>query len=167
MTCLLVGGLGVTGYLWANDGEPAAAVPWGHASAGFGRHGGGRIGERLEKLADALELTDGQRAQIREIVQSHRTELRDRFRAVAVAHAAVTREVLAEELDRNALHEAAAAHSAPVEAAAAEVAEVLAEVRAVLTPEQRERLREHRESWAERRQARLDTMRDVMDTIQK
>ena len=99
---------------------------------GFGRGGfGGPLG-----MLRQLDLTDDQRAQVRQVMDSHRDELRAVGERVMAAHRAQRDVVTSAQFDEQAVR-AKAAELATAEADAAVLrAKVHSEVFAVLTPEQ-------------------------------
>jgi periplasmic protein CpxP/Spy len=99
---------------------------------GFGRGGfGGPLG-----LLRQLELTDEQRTQVRQLMDSHRDELRAVGEKLMAAHRAQNDAVTAAQFDEQAIR-TKAADVAAIEADAAVLhAKLHSEVFALLTPEQ-------------------------------
>ena len=118
--------------------DPAAPCP------GAGPHGPraghhGRVGppeERWERMTAELNLTDAQRADIREIVTKNRNDVRplveDLMRARTDLHAAVTAPTPDERDIRSATERLVRAQTA----VALERSRIASEVRSVLTPDQ-------------------------------
>jgi periplasmic protein CpxP/Spy len=144
----------------AGPGGPGG--PWGHG--GFGRRGpGGPMGDL--GLLRGLDLTEDQRAQVRQIMQGHRDEFRAVSERLQAAHRAQQDAVTATPFDENAVR-ARAADVAAIQADAAVLrAKVHSDVFAVLTPEQQakaaelkvqreQRMQQFRQQRQQRRQQR-------------
>ena len=143
----------------AGPGGPGG--PWGH---GFGRRGpGGPMGDF--GVLRGLDLTEDQRAQVRQIMQGHRDEFRAVEQRLQAAHRAQQEAVEATPFDENAVR-ARAADVAAIQADAVVLrAKVHSDVFAVLTPEQQakaaelkaqreQRMQERRQQMQQRRQQR-------------
>ena len=122
------------------------------AEPGRAGHRNGRAGMRLDRIARQLDLTDAQRARIREIFEEHRDS--------ALGDAAAKSRASRTEL-RSLIHNPAANEQAIRDAAkrasqaeadlAVERHRALAEAFKVLTPEQQEKAKQLREQRAARR----------------
>jgi periplasmic protein CpxP/Spy len=124
---------------------------------GFFGRGFGGPGEALGLLRQ-LDLTDEQRAQVRQVMESHRDELRAIGEKVMAAHRAQNDVVTAPTFDENAIR-AKAAELAAVEADAAVLhAKLHGEVFAILTPEQQAKAAELKVE----REARMQRVREQM-----
>ena len=136
--------------------------PWGHGR--MGRRGpGGPMG--AFGLLRGLDLTEEQRAQVRQIMQGHRDEFRAVEQRLQAAHRAQQDAVEATPFDENAVR-ARAADVAAIQADAVVLrAKVHSDVFAVLTPEQQakaaelktqreQRMQERRQQMQQRRQQR-------------
>ena len=132
---------------------------------GFGRGPGGGPGGPLALLRQ-LDLSDEQRAQVRQVMESHNVELKavgDRLRA---AHKAQDDAIEAPNFDENAVRSKAAEVAAIQADAAVLRAKLHSEVFAVLTPDQQAKaaeLKAQREArmqqFRERAQERLQQRR--------
>lgn len=149
--------------------EPAAPAPearqgrFGPRGPGgpggpFGRGGffGGRGGPggALSVLRQ-LDLTDDQRGQVRQVMQSHSDALKAIGERLREAHRAQNDAVTAETFDENAIRTKAADVASVMADAAVLNAKVHTEVFAILTPEQRTRAAEIKAE----RQARMERFR--------
>ena len=130
-----------TGFVHAQTQDGAGAPAPRHERRGPGGPGGpggfgrGGFGGPLAMLRQ-LDLTDDQRAQVRQVMDSHRDEQRAVGERVMAAHRAQRDAVTAAQFDEQAVR-AKAAELAAAEADAAVLrAKVHSEVFAVLTPEQ-------------------------------
>ena len=130
-----------TGFVHAQTQDGAGAPAPRHERRGPGGPGGpggfgrGGFGGPLGMLRQ-LDLTDDQRAQVRQVMDSHRDELRAVGERVMAAHRAQRDVVTSAQFDEQAVR-AKAAELAAAEADAAVLrAKVHSEVFAVLTPEQ-------------------------------
>ena len=130
-----------TGFVHAQTQDGAGAPAPRHERRGPGGPGGpggfgrGGFGGPLGMLRQ-LDLTDDQRAQVRQVMDSHRDEQRAVGERVMAAHRAQRDVVTAAQFDEQAVR-AKAAELAAAEADAAVLrAKVHSEVFAVLTPEQ-------------------------------
>jgi periplasmic protein CpxP/Spy len=136
-----------TGYVQA-QAQDSAAAPARHARRGpggpggpggfFGRGGpggpggfGGAMG-----LLRGLDLTEAQRAQVREIMESHRDEQKAIGDRLQAAHRAENDAVSAAQFDEQLVRTKAADLAAVMADAAVLHAKVHSEVFALLTPEQ-------------------------------
>ena len=150
---LLVAGIAGAGHAIAQNSGPAAAVGPQRAGLRGGMRTRAGIARRL--FLSRLNLTNGQRGQIRKIVQSHRTDLRalaDRaLEARQALRAAITASSVSEDEIRT--RSEALAHVQADMAAAR--ANVRGEIMEVLTPEQREEARAVEETRAARVQRRM------------
>jgi len=104
-----------------------------------------------------LNLTQGQRTQIRQVLAEHMTEVELAARLLVEGHRALRDEVLAESPDRAAIRQAGTDLGDAIGSAAVVAADIVADIRRILTPEQVERIRESRrerdrnvDGWLER-----------------
>jgi len=109
--------------------EPAA-----EDAARRGRHGG-----RRRALAEKLELTDEQKASIREIVKGYADEIEAAREEVSEKRQAMRNLVRADEVDERAIRKAGVDLGAAIANAAVLRANIHSEIREVLTEEQREK----------------------------
>ena len=137
-----------TGFVHAQAQDGAGAAPPTHERRGPGGPGGpsgffggpggfgrGGFGGPMALLRQ-LDLTDEQRAQVRQVMESHRDELRAVGERVMAAHRAQEDAVTAPQFDEQVIR-AKSAELAAVEADAAVLrAKLHSEVFALLTPEQ-------------------------------
>jgi protein CpxP len=153
-----------TGFVHAQAQDGAGAPPPPHERRGPGGPGGpggffggpggfgrGGFGGPMALLRQ-LDLTDEQRAQVRQVMDSHRDEQRAIGERVMAAHRAQEDAVTAAQFDEQVVR-SKSAELAAVEADAAVLqAKVHSEVFAVLTPEQQARaaeLKAQREAQAQ------------------
>jgi periplasmic protein CpxP/Spy len=131
--------------------------PGGPGGFGFGGPGGfgrGGFGGPMAILRQ-LDLTDEQRAQVRQVMESHRDELRAIGEKLGAAHRAQNDAATAAPFDEQVVRAKAADVAAVAADAAVLHARVHSEVFAVLTPEQQAKAAELRAQ----RQARREQMR--------
>jgi len=155
-----------TGFVHAQAQEGTGAPPARHERRGpggpggpgdAGRFGRGGFGGPMAILRQ-LDLTEDQRAQVRQVMDSHRDELRASGERVMAAHRAQNDAVTAAQFDEQAVR-AKAAELAAAEADAAVLrAKVHSEVFAVLTPEQQAKAAELKAQ----REARAQQFRERM-----
>jgi periplasmic protein CpxP/Spy len=150
-----------TGVVHAQAQDGAGAPPARHERRGPGGPGGpggfgrGGFGGPMAVLRQ-LDLTEEQRAQVRQVMENHRAELRASGERVMAAHRAQNDAVTAAQFDEQ-LVRTKAAELAAVEADAAVLqAKVHSEVFAVLTPEQQAKAAELKAQ----RQARMQQFRE-------
>jgi periplasmic protein CpxP/Spy len=131
-----------TGYVQAQDGAAAPARherrgPGGPGGPGgfFGRGGPGGFGGAMGLLRQ-LDLTEEQRAQVRQVMDSHRDALKAIGDRLQAAHRAENDAVSAAQFDEQLVRTKAADLAAVMADAAVLHAKVHSEVFAVLTPEQ-------------------------------
>jgi Spy/CpxP family protein refolding chaperone len=126
------------------------------ARAGGPPHGRGHAGARLSHLAEALELTEEQQAQVREIFRKHKdgalgTELvsmrEARRRLDALIHDAAASDAQ--------VRQAADEHSTRAARVAVERHRMVVDIDRLLTDEQRDKARELRQQRQERRAQRF------------
>ena len=129
---LLVGGLATAGV----------------AHRGPGRHGGARV---FGRIARQLDLTDDQRAQMRDVVRKHWLSglgaSADRAR---VARRDLRGLIQDPAADESAIRAAAKSAAAADEELAVERHRTFAAAAALLTPEQTDKLKALRQEWSER-----------------
>ncbi len=125
-------------------GEPAA-----EDAARRGRHGG-----RRRAMAKKLDLTDEQKASIREIVKRYADELKAARGEVSEKRQAMRDLVRADAVDEKAIRKAAADLGAAIANAAVLRANIHSEIREVLTEEQREKADELRDEGQKRGKGR-------------
>ena len=130
-----------TGFVHAQAQDGAGAPPARHERRGPGGPGGpgpfgrGGFGSPMAMLRQ-LDLTDDQRAQVRQVMDNHRDELRAVGERVRAAHRAQNDAVNAAQFDEQVVRTRAADLAAVQADAAVLQAKVHSEVFAVLTPEQ-------------------------------
>lgn len=101
---------------------------------------------RLVTLKAELGVTDAQRSQIREIVLSHRDELKPVVRNMVEQRRRLREAVLADDINEAAIRDASATLAEPIGNMAVLAAGIAAEIRDVLTEAQKEKLRAFGES---------------------
>ncbi len=123
------------------------AAPHRH---GRGPHGEPGRGEMLRMMADRLDMTEEQRAQVRELHYQHREAMQAHREQLREAQRQLADQIHAAAFDEGAVRNAAATVAAiKVDLAVAKAA-LQQEVRALLTPEQREQLSEMQERHRQR-----------------
>ncbi|MFQ5350803.1 MAG: Spy/CpxP family protein refolding chaperone [Thermoanaerobaculia bacterium] len=126
--------IAICGLILLTASLPALAQGRGDRRHGRGR--GGMDGHRLEHLALRLELSDGQREELKELFAAGfetRTEAR---RNMFEARRALAEQIRAEAFDEAAIRKAAAAVAALEAERAVERALQTQKIRQILTPEQ-------------------------------
>ena len=160
-----------TGFVHAQtqDGTGATAPqherrgPGGSGGhAGPGRFGRGGFGSPMAMLRQ-LDLTDDQRTQVRQVMESHRDELRAVGERVRAAQRAQRDAVASTQFDEQAVRTKAAELAAAEADAAVLRAKVHSEVFAVLTPEQQAKAAELKAQ----REARAQQFRERMKQRQQ
>lgn len=153
-----------------SDGTAAPAVrherrgpggPGGFGMRGPGGFGRGGFGGPLAMMRQ-LDLTDAQRAQIHQVMASHRDELRAVAEKLRAAHQAQREAATAAQFDEQAVRTRAAELAAISADAAVLHARVHSEVFAVLTPEQQAKaaeLKAQREARVQQRRERMQQRR--------
>jgi Spy/CpxP family protein refolding chaperone len=128
------------------------ALAGGLAVAGPGRHRD--AGRRLDYLSRQLDLTDGQKARIKEIFEAHRADgLGDAAQSSRQARRDLRLLIHDPSADENAIR-AAASRSAQAEGdLAVERHKMFGEIYQLLTPEQQEKAKALRDRAQERRTA--------------
>ncbi len=142
---------------------PATLYAAGHRGGygpGSGKGPGGHFGGGFmaERIADRLDLSEGQREQIRTIRESYREEIEGLTESLATARLVVRGRIHSDAFDETAIREAVL-EAAAVEADLAVLrARIASEVHQVLTPEQlaearemRERMRGFADEWRDHR----------------
>jgi Spy/CpxP family protein refolding chaperone len=131
-----------------------AVLAAGIAAAGPGHEGRrhGRTGMRLERMAEQLDLTEGQRTRMREIFQQHRDgPLGDAIKKSRDSRFELRGLIHDPAADESAIR-AAASRAADADAdVAVERHKALREAWSVLTPEQQEKAKALREQREQRR----------------
>ena len=133
---------------------PSLAQPPGHGHMhGHGRGGGpgGMDGHRLEHLALRLELSDGQRAELRQAFEARFEAGAETRRALFEARQELRRQIHADGFDEEAVRQAAAAVAALEADAAVDRARQAQKLRQILTPDQVAELERMRDERGERR----------------
>lgn len=163
---VLIAGLAVlTHPLAAQPGPPPGQqMGPGRGMGPGGMMGGllgqGPMGQLFGPGLGAVDLSDAQRAQIRDIRQKHAGELRPLLERVAAARQALADAMHAAPVDDNALQVAGTELGAAAGALAVAQAQNRAEILSVLTPEQREKLEARRNQMEQRRLQQLNRMRN-------
>lgn len=102
-----------------------------------GRMGRGPSPEdRMDRLADKLNLTDEQRAAAEKAFSAHEQEMRRRFEDLRTAQDELHARIHADTLDESAIRSASAGVAAVEEEMAVERAKLLKEMRGILTADQ-------------------------------
>ena len=125
--------------------QPPAPGPHGP----HGRHDGGpgwMDGHRFEHLAERLDLSEGQRDELRQALEAGAEEGREARRGLFEARRALGEQIHADVFDETAIREAAASVAAFEADLAVERAQRAQEMRRILTPEQLAQLEEMREA---------------------
>jgi protein CpxP len=151
----LLGACVASAALVVGVGATVIAAPGGARGVGVGAAADGAAGRpmrmlmsgqfgRLLTLRSELQLTDAQREQIKQILQSHRDEIRSAAKPVAEKRRAMRDAALAETPDESAIRTAADELGKAIGDAAVLGAKIKGEVRGVLTSEQRDKVEEFR-----------------------
>lgn len=139
----------------------------GTAVAGSGMERGGRHGKNRGPMGfhflKRLDLTQEQRAQVRDIISAHREEMRSHADALAAARETLMETMEAESLDESAVREAHRALAGVKEEMAVLRARMFHEIKGILTPEQNARLVQMRAEKRERMKARREHRRARID----
>ncbi len=125
---------------------PALAQP--PAPGPHGPHGGGpglMDGHRFEHFAERLDLSEGQRDELRQALEAAAEEGREARRGLFAARRALAEQIHAAAFDEAAIREAAATVAAFEADLAVERARRAQEMRRILTPEQFAQLQEMRD----------------------
>lgn len=109
---------------------------------------------RLERWTERLDLTEGQRDELREIFARQRQALEAGRDAMRAARQTLGERIHADNFDEPAVREAAAAVAALQADRAVARARLVQRIRGVLSPEQYDELEEMREQRRERFEAR-------------
>ena len=126
---------------------------------GFGRGGGGPLA-----MLRQLDLSEDQRAQVKQVMDSHRAELQAIGEKLRAAHKAQQDAVTAAQFDEQAVRTQAAELATLTADAAVLQAKVHSEVFAVLTPEQQAKAAELKVQ----REARMQQVRErVRDRVKE
>ncbi|HKF44524.1 MAG TPA: Spy/CpxP family protein refolding chaperone [Thermoanaerobaculia bacterium] len=125
-----------------------AGLVAGRLSAGaFPGHGKGDPAFRMfHHMAEALDLTDDQKAKIKEVLKAHAAEIEAQMRASATARRALHQATLADSTDESAIRAAAQSLGAVQGDSALLIAKVRKEVDPILTDDQKTKLRQLREN---------------------
>jgi Spy/CpxP family protein refolding chaperone len=156
---------GIAPFVQAQDAQPAP--PMGRMrgpgpGSGFGPPPGGPMGllGELGRGLRELGLSDAQREQIRGILQSRESEMREIGDRLRSAHEALNAVITADSIDEAAIR-ARSGEVGAIEADAAVLrAKVHQEVFGVLTAEQQAKARELRAQAAEQMKQRAGAMRE-------
>jgi protein CpxP len=161
---LAVSGLALA-PLFAQNGPPQGGPPMrrmgpgGPGGPGFGPGPGGPLGD-LGFALRQLELTDTQREQVRGVMQSHESELRELGERLRTTREALDAAISADTVDESTIR-AKSAEWAAVEADGAVLrARVRQEVFNMLTPEQQAKAKELKAQMQQRMKQRGDRIRE-------
>ena len=140
-TAVLVGLLVSTGNLSARPfgmgmDDYGQHGGYGHRDAGFGMRGRHGIMRALSQL----ELSEEQEAELREIMEEKRDDVRDRMRSKREARAALREAMSAEPFDAAQVQQLAEEQGRALTDMILDRAETTQRIRALLTPEQRAEL---------------------------
>ena len=116
---------------------PAAAAP--HHGGGFGPMGGG---PRMERMLDAVDATPEQRAQIKQIFDAARSDLRGQREQARALRQQVMTLFTQPTVDARAAEALRAQMSAQQDAASKRMLQAMLDASRVLTPQQRQQLAE-------------------------
>jgi Spy/CpxP family protein refolding chaperone len=115
----------------------------GRLSAGAfpDRHAHGDFAPRLfSQVSQALDLTDDQKTQIKNLLRNHADEIKAQMHASGAAHRALREAVLSMPADENAIRAAAQQVGQTQGDGALLFARIRAEIDPILTPEQKDKL---------------------------
>lgn len=123
----------------------AGGVLAAHLSAGeLHRSGRGRGPGMLGRMARFLDLTESQKAQIRDVYQAHSVELQAQREARRAAHRALADAAAAEPVNESAVRSRAAEVGRVAAEGALLSSRIRSEIAPLLTTEQREKLKDMR-----------------------
>jgi len=141
---LLVGAVGTVTIAAAPSATPSPRMgKWRLAHTPLGRLISGNVG-RLLVLRSELNATEEQRAKIREILVSHKTEIAKTAKAVRDRRVALREAVMADGTDDAKIRQAADDLGEVIGDAAVKAKELRGEIAPILTDEQRELIEECR-----------------------
>jgi protein CpxP len=138
-----------------------AQGPGGPGGPGMERQRGPRGGgPRLNLGLRGVELTDGQREQVRSIMESHRTEFDNVRKTLREAQGAFAQASRAASIDENAIRTSSTAVANAMAEEAILRAKVRSEVHGLLTPEQQQQVKEREASMQKRMEERRQRMQE-------
>ncbi len=126
----------------------------GPQGRGFGRFGGPAGDLPLR----ALELTDAQRQQVRDITERHRANLQTAGQQLRQAFEAQRAAIEASPVDENQIRSTSEALATAHTAMAIERAQIRSEVLSILTPEQQDKLKQLQAERQTRMKERLERL---------
>jgi protein CpxP len=157
---LLTVGLSGAAYLSAQNSSSGAPAGVGRAGGpggfgpGRGRGGPGGPGGILGPAFQRLDLTDAQKTRVKEILDSHRDEMRTVTERAMTAHQALDAATIAESFDEATIRTRAAEVAAIDADMAVMRARVFNEAYQILTPDQQTQFKQLRAEMQQRMQER-------------
>lgn len=126
----------------------------GRLSAGaFPQHGRSDFGTRVfARISRALDLTDGQKSKIKDVLRSHASEIEAQMKASAAARSALHDAVLAKPTVESAIRAAALQVGQAQGDGAVLLAKIRAEVEPILTADQKAKIQAFHEKMRQRSQ---------------
>jgi len=152
----LTAGLAGTAYLSAQNSGSGGRAGLGRAGGGFGpgRGGPGGPGAILGPAFQRLDLSDAQKARVKEILDSHQNDLRTLGTRSMTAHQALDTAPTSDSFDEAAVRTRSAELAAIDADMAVMRARVYNEVYQLLTPDQQKQLKQLRAEMQQRMQDR-------------
>jgi Spy/CpxP family protein refolding chaperone len=141
----LVALMGEVGLAAAPDGTPAALPSWRQlADTPVGRIISGNLG-RLLVLRSEMNVTPEQRAEVRGVLVSYRSQIAATVKSVREKHLVLRDAVLADQPDEDKIRAAASDLGDALGDAAVKAAKLRGELAPIMTDEQRELIRQFRQ----------------------
>ncbi len=150
----VVAGLAGAGIIRAAQTHAEKSIP----DIESGVHGG------ILKTLAQLDLTDSQKQQIAGILKQHRAEIRSATDPLVDARKQLFETVHADSFNEQAVRDACRKVAGCQEQMAVTRARLISELKTILTPEQKNVIQEARARVLEQLPARLDNVRDMVDT---
>jgi periplasmic protein CpxP/Spy len=150
--------VGLAGAAYVSAQNTSSGAPVGRQGGGFGpgrgRGGPGGPGGILGPAFERLDLTDAQKARVKEILDSHQTDLRALGTRSMTAHQALDAATASDSFDEATVRTRAAELAAIDADMAVMRARVYTEVYQILTPDQQKQLKQLRAEMQQRMQDR-------------
>jgi len=150
--------VGLAGAAYVSAQNSSSGAPVGRQGGGFGpgrgRGGPGGPGGILGPAFERLDLSDAQKARVKEILDSHQNDLRTLGTRSMTAHQALDAATTADSFDEAAVRTRSAELAAIDTDMAVMRARVYNEVYQILTPDQQKQLKQLRAEMQQRMQDR-------------
>jgi Spy/CpxP family protein refolding chaperone len=146
--------IGLSGAAYVSAQNSSSGAPVGHQGGGFGpgrgRGGPGGPGAILGPGFDRLDLTDAQKAKVKEILDSHQNDLHTLGTRSMTAHQALDAATTSDSFDEAGVRTRSAELAAIDADMAVMRARVYNEVYQILTPDQQKQLKQLRAEMQQR-----------------